>query len=111
MIYCFDIDGTVCETEGLDYKEARPIESVVDSINALYEDGHTILMYTARGMGTLKGDLEKVYSTWYEVTKNQLNKWGVKHHQLILGKPAADFYIDDKAVNALDWREKNTGTG
>ena len=34
------------------------------------------------------------------MTKNQLKDWGVKYHSLKLGKPEADIYIDDKALNA-----------
>jgi len=35
---------------------------------------------------------------WYDITLQQLNDWGCKFHQLMLGKPSADYYIDDKAV-------------
>ena len=33
-----------------------------------------------------------------KLTKNQLNKWGVKHHKLVMGKLHYDLLIDDKAV-------------
>ena len=36
-------------------------------------------------------------------TKKRLAEWGVKHHELILGKPAGDVYIDDKGVNVKDF--------
>lgn len=103
MIYCFDIDGTICETINADYKNAKPNKKVIRKVNKLYDSGHTILIYTARGMGTLKGDVAKVYDTWYELTKNQLIDWGLRYNQLIFGKPTADVYIDDKAVNIEDW--------
>ena len=44
---------------------------------------------------------------FYGFTKNQLIEWGVKHHDLFLGKPAADFYIDDKGIKDEDFF--NTG--
>ncbi len=103
MIYCFDIDGVICNTRGLDYKNAKPVKSVIEKINRLYTSGHTILIYTGRGMGTLKGDIKKVYDVWHKVTKNQLKSWGLRYHQLTLGKPPADIYIDDKAMNLNDW--------
>ena len=37
------------------------------------------------------------------LTKMQLDIWGCKYHELILGKPSADYYIDDKAVNSDDF--------
>ena len=103
MVYCFDIDGVICETVDLDYANARPVKSVVEKINELYDSGHTILIYTARGMGALKGNMANVYDTWYEITKNQLKEWGLRHHQLIFGKPNADIYIDDRAMNFNSW--------
>ena len=33
-------------------------------------------------------------------TKEQLKSWGVKYHQLFLGKPGGDIYIDDKGFPA-----------
>ena len=33
------------------------------------------------------------------LTKKQLNKWGLKYHLLIMGKPSFDYIIDDKSLN------------
>ena len=38
-----------------------------------------------------------------KVTLEQLKKWNVKYHELHLGKPAGDFYIDDKALKDTDF--------
>ena len=103
MIYCFDIDGTICETDGMNYHDSLPKRECIDQVNMLYDQGHTIIFFTARGMGTLKGDTEKVHQTWNDFTVTQLEKWGVNFHQVITGKPAADVYVDDRAVSAADW--------
>ena len=42
MIYCFDLDGTLCHTEGSDYPRAIPMQERIDAVNELYENGHTI---------------------------------------------------------------------
>lgn len=63
----------------------------------MFEDGWTIIIFTARG--TLSGLDHR------DLTKRQLSKWGVKHHQLILGKPAADLYVDDKGVSDASFFE------
>ena len=39
----------------------------------------------------------------YSMTEQRLKEWGAKYHDLILGKPAGDMYIDDKAVEANDF--------
>jgi len=31
-----------------------------------------------------------------------LEEWNIKYHELILGKPYADYYIDNKGINILD---------
>ena len=61
---------------------------------------YKIIIYTARGMSTFCGNVQKIYSELYEITKTQLREWGVKHHELIMGKPHYDIIIDDKALNS-----------
>lgn len=103
MRYCFDIDGVICFTEGLDYRNARPNPEAIRRINALYDEGHVIALQTARGMGTLDGDLARVYETWFQVTLEQMKAFGVRFHELYLGKTHADVYVDDKGQNSVDW--------
>ena len=95
MIYGFDIDDTICKTKGQNYSESLPIHNRIKNINKLYDEGNTIIFFTARGYVT-KID-------WRELTLNQLEEWNVKYHELILGKPNADVYVDDKAINDLDF--------
>ena len=98
MIYCFDIDGTICSlTHGGKYGRAIPFQDMVDKINELYAEGHTIKMFTARGSVSGKD--------YTDLTVSQLSRWGVMHHELIMNrKPHYDLLIDDKAVNVEDWR-------
>lgn len=93
--YCIDIDGTLCHTQDANYAEAIPILGNIEKVNKLYHEGHEIVLFTARG--------SKTGIDWEQVTLSQLYDWGVKFHNLIFGKPFADFYVDDKAINALDF--------
>jgi len=97
--YVFDIDGTVCTNTYGDYQSAKPIEDRIAVVNSLYDQGHTIFMLTARGMGRSENNQTKAIEELYQVTKNQLDSWGIKYHQLFLGKPKADLYIDDKGIS------------
>ena len=99
-VYVFDIDGTICTTnEGInDYTDSKPYKERIKKINKLYEEGNTIYFMTARGMGRHNNDYNKSINQFYEYTLNQLKEWNVKFHKLFLGKPAADFYIDDKGL-------------
>ena len=83
-----DIDGTICDSsEG--YPTAKPIWENIDKINKLYNEGHIITYWTARGGNT--------GMDWSELTANQLFEWGCKFHKLdTKTKPSWDLLIDDK---------------
>ncbi len=92
MVYYFDIDGTICTmSKNLNYEEAQPIKNRIDKVNELYNLGHTIIYWTARGTVTGKD--------WSKVTKKQFKEWGVKYHKLEFGKPFYDLFIDDRNIN------------
>lgn len=103
MIYCFDLDGTLCEsvTDG-NYRNAKPLTKAIEKVNSLFDKGNTILIFTGRGSSS--------GIDWTVVTTEQLQSWGLKHHKLIMNvKPTYDVVIDDKAINALEWRIRNCG--
>jgi hypothetical protein len=105
-VYCIDIDGTICKKDihnDGDYEVSMPIVERIEKINQLYDEGHTIKYFTARGMGRYDNSRILAQKHFYYLTYNQLNSWGCKFHQLILGKPAADYYIDDKAIKDDDF--------
>lgn len=106
LIYCFDLDETLCHSENKNYFSATPISEMIQRVNHLYDIGHKIKIFTARGMGKFSGDIEKVKKEYLELTKDQLYNWGVKYDELILGKQSYDFFIDDKNLT-LD-KFKNT---
>lgn len=97
MVLCFDIDGVICSRTDGAYEKAQPFHSAIQRINRLYDEGHTIKYFTARG-GTTGRD-------WTDFTRKQLEDWGVKYHQLIMGKPPADYYVDDKSIDLVDLLE------
>ena len=109
MRYCVDIDGTICTpTVGRDYHKAEPWKHRIKVINKLYDEGNYIIYFTARAMGRF-ADLPhsvasvKAKEVLFDLTKQQLDDWGVKYNELIMGKPHADFFIDDKGVKDEDF--------
>ena len=89
MRYVFDLDGTICDkAKNDDYDKSYPFLERIRKINKLYDEGNEIVFFTARGMGR---------------HNNQLNSWKVKYHQLILGKPSGDIYVDDKGIKDGDF--------
>tara|TARA_A100000164_G_scaffold228593_1_gene202741 strand:+ start:3194 stop:3490 length:297 start_codon:yes stop_codon:yes gene_type:complete len=93
--YCFDIDGTICTNTDGEYLLARPYKNRIKKINKLFETENKIIFYTARGSTT--------GIDWEEQTISQLKSWGVKYHELYLGKPTADVYVDDKHKDLFNW--------
>lgn len=89
------MDGTICSEERQFSRcLAKPKANAIETINKLYESGNTIIIYSAR--------------TWveYEMTVDWLNKHGVRYHQLMMGKPIGDVWIDDRAINCNNnWEE------
>lgn len=93
--FVFDIDGVVATlVPSLDYALAKPNPEMIRAINFLHSQGHRIVLFTARGSKTGKD--------WQDVTRRQMADWGVKHHELLSGKPAADYYVDDKAMHVQE---------
>ena len=96
MLIFVDIDDTICfycdKKLKKDYSFAQPYTERIKKVNKLHEDGHTIVYWTARGTLTNK--------RWFKITYEQLMKWGCKFHELRMGKPAYDLFIDDKNINS-----------
>ena len=105
MTYVFDIDGTVCTISHGNYEQSKPYLIRIQAINKLYDEGHKIIFFTARGMVRTANNKAAAYALFYELTFNQLKEWGAKFHELHLGKLEADYFIDDKGVNADDFFE------
>jgi len=101
--YIFDIDGTICTVTNGNYDQALPLKERIRKVNALYKQGNKIIFQTARGMGRSSNNVENAYELFYDITKKQLDDWGVKYHQLFLGKPAGDIYVDDKGCKDVDF--------
>ena len=91
-----DIDETICMTpESRDYSLAVPIKENIEKANKLFDEGHRVVYWTSRGVGT--------GIDWKAVTEEQLKIWGAKYHELKLDKPPYDLFIDDRCMNTSDW--------
>ena len=105
MKYCFDLDGTLCDTPMREddnkpgYLEATPIPYMIEQVNRLYDEGHRIIIQTARGRGS--------GIDWTTLTREQLDRWGIPYHELepMFHKPTADIFIDDKGINVEAWKK------
>jgi len=96
MIIFVDIDDTICyylkDIDNKDYNNAQPYLERIKKINDLYNNGNTIIYWTARG--TMTG------INWFHITYNQLKSWGCLFTELRMNKPKYDLFIDDKNINS-----------
>ena len=96
MIIFVDIDETICFYEEeipldgkKDYSKAIPDFKNIEKINDLFDNGCTIVYWTARG--------SRSGIDWTEFTKLQLQSWGAKFHELKCDKPYYDIFIEDRS--------------
>lgn len=99
-----DLDGTICSVMGYeDYSKVKPIPDVIMKVNDLYERGWHVTIHTARGMNTYDGDVALVEANLRSITEKWLLENGVKFDVLLMGKPAADVYVDDKSLQPFEF--------
>lgn len=96
-IICFDLDGVLCSLVGGKYSRSKPIKKNIKAVNNLYDCGHIIIIFTARYMGRTNNNRLLAIKKGTKLTVRQLEKWKVKYHKLIMGKPSYDLVIDDKS--------------
>ena len=98
---CFDLDNTLVTypTVPGDYSTVKPIDKNIKLLNNLKIQGHEIIIYTARRMGTHNSNIGKVIKDIAMITLQSLDDLNIQYDEIIFGKPIADIYIDDRAFN------------
>jgi CMP-N,N'-diacetyllegionaminic acid synthase len=93
--FVVDIDGVIASlTPGNDYNLAQPLTDNITRVCRLHAAGNSVILFTARG--------SKTGIDWRELTQRQMMEWGVSYDELRLGKPAADYYVDDRMLSLGD---------
>jgi hypothetical protein len=100
-VWVWDIDGTICTETGGNYHLCEPFEDAIKKLNILHDRGDEVILHTARGMKRFNNDVTVVYQNLYELTKKQLDDWGVRYDKLIMGKPYGTL-VDADAIRVSD---------
>jgi capsule biosynthesis phosphatase len=108
---CFDLDNTLVTFPTIvnDYRTVKPIQKNIDFLKYLKKFGNTIIIYTARRMKTHNGNIGKINADIGKITFETLDDFNIPYDEVYFGKPYADFYIDDLALNCFDDLEKEMG--
>ena len=92
MTLLVDMDGVICtEEKTFERACAKPLPGAKEAMRALANQGHTLVIYTARSWSELR------------MTKEWLDEHGFVYHGLHMGKPVADRTIDDRAIRFEGW--------
>ena len=100
LIICLDLDDTInyCKKSSELYGNEKLQEGVIDTLNKWKEDGHYIVIQTARHMNTCKGNVGKVLAKQGLTTLQWLKDNKIPYDEIHFTKPHADLFIDDKAL-------------
>lgn len=113
MRICIDIDGTICQVRQpqQNYSEVKPIQGAAEKIKQLKEEGHYIILCTARHMKTCESNQGMVIARQGLTLLEWLKEHKFIYDELWFGKPYAHVYIDDRAYKFEgDWAEINEAT-
>jgi len=95
MKIAIDFDGVICKRQGIPtiagWKNAKPVDGALDSINLLIGLGHKVWVFTSNP------EPEKVVG-W--LIKNKFPEIEVTD----IKKPA-HIYIDDRAIRFTNWQD------
>jgi len=108
---CFDIDDTLVSKPKIpdDYSSVEPIEKNIEFLRFLKNDGHIIILQTARKMKNNSGNVGKSTADVGKITFETLEKFEIPFDEIYFGKPHADLYVDSKAIDSYSNIEKSTG--
>lgn len=107
-LYTFivDIDDTILTTPlkengKYDYDNSEPIFPVISKLQELRHAGHTIILFTARGMKTYQGDVERIEEVHRDRLEGFIQRWNVPCDNLIFGKPwgSNPIYLDNRNLS------------
>jgi capsule biosynthesis phosphatase len=105
--FCFDLDNTLCELKLKDqeYSEVLPKPGAVEYLKSLKDSGHYIIILTARNMLTHNNNIGKIIANQAPIVIEWLKKHNFIYDELHFGKPYADYYIDDKAIQFTNFKK------
>ncbi len=89
MTFVIDIDDTLIKSEKPGYLRPEEIKSETELVRMLYKSGYIIILHTGRNWDK------------YKLTINQLKKFGIPFHELVMGKPQG-VYIDKDSYKSIN---------
>lgn len=107
MRICIDLDGTICTIKkpGETYADVKVQPGAREFLSKLHNEGHEIVIYTARNMKTQGHNVGKVLKNVGKITLDWLEKNNIYYDEIFFGKPNADITIDDRCIRFEGWKK------
>lgn len=107
MRICIDLDGVIAALKkpGQTYDECEVIPGARHKLRSLKDNGHYIIIYSARHMKTCDSNVGRVMAKIAKPTLEWLERNDIVYDEIHFGKPWADVYIDDNAFRFTGWDE------
>ena len=103
-----DLDGTLTVDEASrSYATKRPNLAVLQQLRLFQQQGHRIVIHTARNMRTYEGRLGLINVHTLPVILDWLKQHDVPFDEVVLGKPwcgEGGFYVDDRALRPSEFK-------
>lgn len=97
MTIAIDFDDTIMDNQAVapGYRMGPPEPGAVAAINKLHEEGHTIVIFTARNVQEPR--VKKTIADW-------LDYFRIPYHLITnVKQPEFDVYIDNRALHYQSW--------
>lgn len=100
----FDLDNTIVTYPNIykNYSTVSVIPNIFNFMKKMKDEGHYIIINTARNMVTSGHNPGKSVKNIGLTTLQSLKDLGIEYDEIHFGKPYGDLYIDDKAFNTYD---------
>jgi capsule biosynthesis phosphatase len=106
-ILCVDVDDTICFTQNRDYERSVPNQPVIEKLREARSLGYTIILHTARGQGRSNNNVHLVADEVMDEVEAFCARFDVPYDSIVLNKPLAIAYIDDKAMRPDEFLKMN----
>ncbi len=93
-VIAVDFDKTIA-SPGDNHRPGSPLEGAVDALKKLKSDGYTVVIHSHRVL----------HEKGLQEIKDWMKKYDCPYDKIWPSKPAADYYVDDKAVPFTSWKE------
>ena len=105
MRIVIDLDGTICPIKqpGQSYADLEPYPDAVRKLRQWKEEGHYVIIQTARNMATCESNVGRVLKNVGKITLDWLEEHEIAYDEIYFGKPNGEVYIDDRAIRFSEW--------